>query len=177
MREYVKAKERTRLLLLKDSVLIAECEIDLLRASGAGGQKRNKTSSAVRMRHPCGVVARASESRSQTNNRRKALVRLRVLIALDLRCVLPVNVSEGAKQAIKRGPMGKNAKTRNHADYLLALAEILDIFLHHKAALAPSAALLGVSTSSFGKLLRGDERLARRVAEMRSQHGLKALHG
>jgi len=73
-------------LMLSDAELLRECAVDTYRASGPGGQKRNKTDSAVRMRHgPTGVVAIAEESRSQHDNKRQALRRLRRAIALDVR--------------------------------------------------------------------------------------------
>src|SRR3974390_2089516 len=71
---------------LTDSHLLAQCEVDTYRASGPGGQKRNKTSSAVRLRHPpTGLLVIAEESRSQHENRVRALKRLRQALYLKLR--------------------------------------------------------------------------------------------
>jgi len=57
--------------------LLAECDVDTYRASGPGGQHRNKTESAVRLRHrPSGLVRVATEDRSQSRNRVAALERL-----------------------------------------------------------------------------------------------------
>src|SRR6516225_7176312 len=71
---------------LTDSQLLAKCEVDIYRASGPGGQKRNKTSSAVRIRHlPSGLIVIAEESRSQHENRGRALRRLRQALSLRLR--------------------------------------------------------------------------------------------
>lgn len=54
-----------------------EIIVQFYRGSGPGGQHRNVTDSAVRIRHlPTGIVVHASESRSQARNRETAMKRL-----------------------------------------------------------------------------------------------------
>src|SRR5713226_3456866 len=89
---------------LTDSQLLAQCEVDTYRASGPGGQKRNKTSSAVRLRHPpSGLMVIAEESRSQHENRGRALRRLRRALYLELRDELPVETLTPAGLATRDG--------------------------------------------------------------------------
>lgn len=57
--------------------LQGEVEITTYKASGPGGQHKNKTETAVRLRHlPTGVTVTAREHRSQFKNRELAWERL-----------------------------------------------------------------------------------------------------
>jgi protein subunit release factor A len=54
-----------------------EIRVEFYKSSGPGGQHKNVTESAVRIRHlPTGIVVHASESRSQARNRETAMKRL-----------------------------------------------------------------------------------------------------
>ena len=70
----------TDIILIPDSdeKLLKECNVDTFRAGGKGGQHLNKTESAIRMTHlPTGTVVTCQDERSQLQNKRKCLIKLR----------------------------------------------------------------------------------------------------
>mgnify|MGYP001827163062 FL=1 len=67
---------------LPDDQLLSECRVETFRAGGPGGQHQNTTDSAVRLIHlPTGIRATSRAHRSQHQNTREALRKLRERLA------------------------------------------------------------------------------------------------
>ncbi|MBP6630233.1 MAG: peptide chain release factor-like protein [Kofleriaceae bacterium] len=172
------AADRARWASCSDAALAAECEVDRYRASGPGGQHRNKTESAVRYRHRAtGLAAIGEESRSQAENRERALRRVRAVLVLSMR--LPVAPEAGPSAHLARvlaagtAPLGE--KTRQTGGYLMAMAELLDLLAACGGEVAATAGRLGVTTGATSKFLLHDERVARLANQIRAEHGLRPL--
>lgn len=66
--------------------LLNDCEVTPFKSSGPGGQKKNKTESSVRIVHtPTGITRVATESRSQSANKLRALERIQEALAARAR--------------------------------------------------------------------------------------------
>jgi hypothetical protein len=161
-----------------DEVLLRQCEVDRYRASGPGGQHRNKTESAVRLRHASGVVAHSTDSRSQHENKTRAVRRLRENLAFELR--LPVDLTTWTAPAplaaLAAEGLGKRGeKTRVSVPYLLAVAALLDLFAAYGGSVSETAARIGHSTGALSRFFLADDRLTRAVGTLRAAHGLKPL--
>ena len=174
--ERVDAAIRAAWILATDDALVAQCEVDRYRASGPGGQHRNKTESAVRVRHkPSGLAAIAEESRAQGENKARAIRRLREHLAIELRAPSSAAISARLAAVVAGGTAPLGERTREKPEYLLAMAELLDVFADAGAEVAATAARLGATTGATSKLIMHDERVARAANRLRQAHGLKPL--
>jgi protein subunit release factor B len=80
-----------------------DIRIDFFRASGPGGQHRNKSETGVRLTHlPTGIVVTATESRSRHINLRHAFARLETRLAERNRPVIPRIPTRPGKAAVER---------------------------------------------------------------------------
>jgi hypothetical protein len=167
---------------LSDTQLLAQCAVDTYRASGPGGQKRNKTSSAVRLRHPpSGLLVIAEESRSQHENRARALRRLRQALYLKVREELPPEARTPESLAARSdyGPArdgeGRLHLGRNDPRYWPAVGVALDVLQAFGARVHETAAALGISTGNLIDFLHSDDKVWEQANQMRARFGLKPL--
>ena len=162
--------------------LLAQCEVDAYRASGPGGQKRNKTSSAVRLRHPpTGLLVIAEESRSQHENKAKALKRLYRALFLDLRDPLDVTtltpklVAGFPDYAAARSADGRLHLGARDPKFWPAAGVTLDVLAAVESRVSDAAKLLGVSTGNLIDFLQTDPRLWQTANQLRAKCGQKPL--
>jgi len=169
-------------LAMDDTALLADCDVHIYKASGPGGQHRNKVSSAVRLRHrPSGVTAHGDDTRSQHDNKRLALKRVRMQIALQVRrpfpgrdelpAVLAACVFTPRRGPPRRGP-GRLAVGRKDHRFWPVAQVLLDALDDCGGGLADAAAGVGVNTSNLVAQLKRDRHLFAAAQQIRKRHGL-----
>jgi hypothetical protein len=156
-----------------DAQLLAECTVHTYRARGPGGQHRNKTSSAVRLHHkPSQLVVTATESRSQHENKARALRRLREAIALSSRLPLPVEIDWPQKVRVINKQLHVNAKNPSIC-HVLAL--VLDALATSGGKPSDAAACLGLTSSSLSRFLGEHPKAWAEANRIRREAGLPPL--
>lgn len=162
---------------LPDDELLRQCDWRAYRSSGPGGQKRSKTSSAVRMTHrPTGISVVATESRSQHENRVRALWRLREALALAQRTSIDLAAYEPPPwlgEAFDRRAHWRLARDDPRRLSILALA--LDLLIAHQGRVAPVARELGVTSSRLRAVLAAYPHFLGRANEIRRRLRLSPL--
>ena len=161
-------RQRDAWLRLEPARLLAQCREERYRASGPGGQRRNKVETAVRLRHlPSGVVSQAEEARSLAENRKRAVRRLRERLALN--CRAPFDLAEPSlpPEFVEHQRGGSLAINQRNQSYPLVVATVLDALVAAKGSYAKAASALGLTTSQVVRFLEADRAVWRLVETVR----------
>lgn len=176
--------------------LQAKCRWTFSRASGPGGQNRNKVETCASVEFlPTKDIARASEARTQGENRKVALHRLRCKLAVDFRpqgksekCPPEQSKQSGTHDVIPNG-MDQNAPavwkqycrngrlqiSENNWDWPCLLSILLDTLAHQDWDVPAASIILEVSSSQLIKLLKKEPLALIRLNEERATRGRHEL--
>ena len=154
---------REKLLNMSDEELLNNCKTDHFIATGNGGQKRNKTSSAVRLSlKNSDISVTASEDRQQSVNKKRALRKMRIAIAMEMR--------EEPKEW--GGQLDMNPK---NPQYPLFVACLVDHLFDKAWQVSEVAKSMDISTGKLIKIIAKDDSLWQFVNKERQRSGYKPL--
>jgi hypothetical protein len=160
-----------RWLDLTEEALLSQCRFDYFRGPGPGGQKRNKTSNSVRLTHlPTRISVVAGESRSREENKGRAIRRLKLRIAIEIRHAIDPRGWEPPAWFAQVVQLGRLAVSHRNEHYARTAGLVLDLLDARRGSIGDVAKLLGVSTSSVVKFLEDEPQLWTAANALRKLH-------
>lgn len=161
---------------LPDPDLLKQCDLTKGRSGGPGGQHRNKVETKVTLHHSTtGIEAHAGERRSALDNKRVALFRLRLALAIQVRHPVPIGDARSELWKSRCSPDGKISCSPEHRDFPALLAEALDMIESTHLDTQRAALRLGCSHSQLIKLLKDHPAALEHVNKQRADRDLHEL--
>lgn len=155
---------------LSDDALLKKCRIDIFKATGKGGQKKNKTSNAIRLTlgH---LMVTATASRSRQENISKAIKKMRMEIALDLDSVngnrsRKIELPRELSSYIQKGILRINEKNPLYAKFS---GMVLDLYLENDGDIKVLAENLKTSSSQIHRFFSKHPALLRVINGVKSR--------
>ena len=147
--------------------LLHHCKLTFSRASGPGCQNRNKVETCVQIEYlPASIIASASERRTQNENRKVAVQRLRCKLAVELRptpdqkLTTAISIAMASKKQLGSGTWqqycrnGRIDIAEANNDWPAILAEMIGFMSISNWNISDVASILGSSSSQLVKLLK-----------------------
>ncbi len=158
-------EQRNLWLEADNDTFLKACTQEGYQASGPGGQKRNRKFSAIRITHQeTKISVTSSETRSQHNNRKTALKKLKLKIAIEI----------GGPKIISYNPTNIKIGLSN-PKYPLFIAFLFDNLWDNNFSISETAKSINISTSKLIKLISRDIIIWKIVNNYREKLGLKQL--
>jgi len=158
--------------------LLRSCAIGKGRASGPGGQNRNKVETHVTLTHmPTAIEGQAGERRSAAENKKVAVRRLRLALAIHVRTPVPLGEAR-SDLWLRRCPPdggGKISCNPEHEDFPALIAEAMDVVDACGADLRNASLRLGCTLSQLIKLLKDHPPAFVQMNAARCARGMHAI--
>jgi|SRR5690554_5413050 hypothetical protein len=143
--------------------LLKACSIKGFRSGGPGGQHRNKTNTGVSLKLvKFGIEIKSSESRSVTENKTRALHRMQIALATEIR--------ENPLPPEKLKFPGSQGRIHpSNSLFPLFVAQVLDIISSHRGDIKSAATAFKLSPSALQRILRQNKKVFEKFQELRKK--------
>jgi hypothetical protein len=156
---------------LPEQTLLAQCQLEHKTSGGPGGQHRNRNKNAVWLTHtPTNLHAHSAEHRYTEDNKRAAIRRLRLELAVQHRVAVPAGEIRSVLWR-SRTKSGRIVLSPKHHDFPVMLAEALDVLDACDYDPRKAASRLGVSPTQLIRMIADHPPALVMVNSQRAKHG------